>query len=359
MEPLKRKGIRQSNLEVLRIVSMLLIILYHLSRNIRVDNEVQKLIVECFTSWGILGVDCFVFISAWFLGEQKFRAEKIAKLISSMVIYSVIFLLIKLILIGDIRAILVYLLKTEGSAIMQPLWYDRYWFISAYILLYLCIPFIDEILKRIDHNMHRKLVLVMTIIPVYGSMGNGSGAVVDLAYYIYMYVLIAYLKKNKENFFEKNALLGAISCIILVIIGQLLRSTEVHIAIISSRTIANTTRHSGIMLITALFMFYFFLNLDIGSISWVNKIAGLTLGVYLFHENELINMCDILYSAFNRFNIPIILYMGMITLVIFVLGCLVEYIIQTMVMKRISKFLHKSNQLRKVDEIFMFDKAAV
>jgi peptidoglycan/LPS O-acetylase OafA/YrhL len=63
---------------------MLLIIAFHATRN-GFLSLTQPVIVYISAvvlgSWGILGVDLFLMISAWFLCEQSFRLKKVISIV--------------------------------------------------------------------------------------------------------------------------------------------------------------------------------------------------------------------------------------------------------------------------------------
>lgn len=73
------KQTRNSNIEFLRILSMLLIIAFHATRN-GFLSLTQPVIVYISAvvlgSWGILGVDLFLMISAWFYVNKASGSKK-------------------------------------------------------------------------------------------------------------------------------------------------------------------------------------------------------------------------------------------------------------------------------------------
>lgn len=79
---------RNSNIELLRIISMLLIILYHIIRryadyegNFQTLNTSTYLTETILGIWGLFGVYLFVAISAWFLCSSKFRIKHIISIL--------------------------------------------------------------------------------------------------------------------------------------------------------------------------------------------------------------------------------------------------------------------------------------
>lgn len=97
---------RKSNFELLRIISILLIIGYHFcsetSANIfKSSFSFNQLYAFCIGSWGLVGVHCFFFISAYFLIKNNcVHSEKIFKIIFQTLFYSGIAVLI--VVLGNI-----------------------------------------------------------------------------------------------------------------------------------------------------------------------------------------------------------------------------------------------------------------
>ena len=70
------KKSRNSNVELLRIISMLLIVSFHCvcHNGLRTYDNMPFIYISSVLlgSWGIFGVDVFVIISAYYLVEQRF-----------------------------------------------------------------------------------------------------------------------------------------------------------------------------------------------------------------------------------------------------------------------------------------------
>lgn len=89
---------RISNLELLRIVSMFLIVLHHCSLfafpNIDWAGSFNKTVVDWLSLGGKLGVNCFILISGYFMAHSKFTLQKFLKLAGSVWFYSVAIMLV-------------------------------------------------------------------------------------------------------------------------------------------------------------------------------------------------------------------------------------------------------------------------
>lgn len=88
---------RQSNIEVLRILSMLMIIGHHFALHGRFNYsqynaqlvDVEKILV-IFHAFGKIGVDIFVLIGAYFLVGRKYKSSRIVNLLLVSTFYSTV-----------------------------------------------------------------------------------------------------------------------------------------------------------------------------------------------------------------------------------------------------------------------------
>mgnify|MGYP004625204795 CR=1 FL=1 len=81
-----RKNCRQSNYELMRIVAMLMIIAFHLCRLYTPEVYERVFSLNQFFSiilgsWGLLGVDIFFLLSAYFsIDAKQFKTEKLCNI---------------------------------------------------------------------------------------------------------------------------------------------------------------------------------------------------------------------------------------------------------------------------------------
>lgn len=84
----ERKIGRSSNLELLRILAIIMIIAHHYSVHGGWDipNELSynRIIVQFLSLGGKLGVNCFVLITGYFMINSKFNINKFAKIVGQV-----------------------------------------------------------------------------------------------------------------------------------------------------------------------------------------------------------------------------------------------------------------------------------
>lgn len=91
---MSKEKVRNSNLEILRIVSMILIIMHHYvvhGQFAWTANNIcaNKIILEILSLGGKLGVNCFVLITGYFMIQTKTNWKKLLKIILEVWFYSV------------------------------------------------------------------------------------------------------------------------------------------------------------------------------------------------------------------------------------------------------------------------------
>jgi len=94
-----KKAPRQSNLELLRIISMLLILMHHYSVHggfnlSNVPLTFNVFLVQLLSLGGKIGVNIFMLITGYFMVNSKFNFKKLLRLGLQVLFYSVGFMLI-------------------------------------------------------------------------------------------------------------------------------------------------------------------------------------------------------------------------------------------------------------------------
>jgi surface polysaccharide O-acyltransferase-like enzyme len=154
--------VRQSNIELLRIIAMLMIIAHHFAYN---NVYVTAYLFDTFNGFwlqmmrigGKIGVSIFVIISGYFLvNSSGFKISKLLKLWLQVLTFSVVSYVISSLVQGSFDLSF----KTIISTLM-PLTYDRWWFASAYIVLFLLSPFLNKMLHALSRNAYLAMLLVM------------------------------------------------------------------------------------------------------------------------------------------------------------------------------------------------------
>ena len=284
------KTTRSSNLELLRILCMLLIIGDHLTGQSGIADytTLPSSFAFCLIGCGSrIACSVFVLIGGWFLCEQPYKTRRPLSLWLSLWLYTVpVTLLCKL--AG---------LDVSWGALRRaafPASTRQLWFISDYLLLLLCVPLLNRLLRGLSRPAHRGLLAVLAVpLIVYPTLFGENGAVSDTAWmFLYEYLLIAFLRRWPDNRLahllqHRAAALGL--GLGLPLLNTILRAVLETRGLTDGKAFQYMAYYRTALgalpnLLAALALFYLFKGLDLGCVRWGNARAGTTLGVYILHQ---------------------------------------------------------------------------
>ena len=288
--PMPGKTQRSSNLELLRILCMLLIIGDHLTGQggIADYTTLPSSFAFCLIGCGSrIACSVFILIGGWFLCEQPYKTRRPLSLWLSLWLYTV-----PVTLLCRLAGLDVSLGALRWAAF--PASTRQLWFISDYLLLLLCVPLLNRVLRGLPRTAHRGLLAVLAVpMILYPTLFGENGIVSDTAWmFLYEYLLAAYLRRYPENRLAR--LLQNRAAALALGLGLPLVNTAIR-AVLETRGLTDGKAFQYVAyyrtalgalpnLLAALALFYLFKRLDLGCVRWVNALAGTTLGVYILHQ---------------------------------------------------------------------------
>lgn len=266
---------RQSNFELLRIISMILIIMHHFAVHSgfpQGGGTINDYIVRFFAIGGKLGVNIFVLISGYFLVDSNFKFKKLLKLIIQLLFYSIIitliFLCCKKVSLSE-QLVLKTLFPASSSA---------WWFATIYILLYCVSPYLNIMIKNCNKHMHLNLILfllfVQIVIRIFFKIENLS----VFGWFITLYLIAAYIKLYPNNIMLSSKLMAFIGIYSFIMIAVFYMFFKLDYWFLTS----------FINLICSVSTFCLFKNFNIPNNKIINTVAKTTFGIYLIHDNNFI-----------------------------------------------------------------------
>lgn len=319
------KKVRQSNLELLRIVSMLLVLMVHYiptriipsPETIRVDfwNTLGQLELKsiCFVC-----VNCFVLITGYF-GIQ-WKTKSFSKLIYTIFFWGIVALVIS--------KLITHALQSENLD-YGSFWAETYtarWFIGAYLCLYIIAPIINAFINKSTAGELGKFIIIFyTFSTVFGwflRSNNFNEGMSELSL-AGLYLIGAYLKKSDNRFFSFKGTTD-----LMIFFGLSLLLTGINACTYMMGI--DKSIHSylnPIVIIQSIHLFLFFKKLNIGYMPWINVLAASTFSAYLFHDHQYIFPFYIHIGEWLNENSPIaLLCMIGIIFAIFLFCALVDVI---------------------------------
>ena len=193
---MKDSSKRISNIELLRIIAMLMIVIAHsvfYGCQFVEKNTLNLIILSVFRSGAKIGVNCFIIITGYFLIESNRKKIKLIKIIISVFLYSILGFGINILILHQ------FTLK-EMIASFLPLTFNQYWFATSYVLLYLLFPYLNTLLNNLKLSEYRKMLILLfvlwSVIPTITTKDFGMNS---LLWFFFLYSVGAYIKKIKKT----------------------------------------------------------------------------------------------------------------------------------------------------------------
>lgn len=366
---------RCSNFELMRIVSMFFIVLFHMiistgGNLINNTTGLTKIILEFICMIIIVHVNSYILVSGYFQHDKKFSINKVFSLIVMAWFYKVIIAgIIYSLNIHDFSAL-------EIIKILSPIEFQNNWFLIVYISMYIISPYMNILIEKLSQKEHRKFIIILfvlfTIIPTITAQNTFSNTGFSLIHFMYLYIVGAYLKKypiSENNHFKhysnsKKRLIFISLFLFLATFNFLIYqfSTQIQsitksntINYIANEMIKNLFYYQNpILIFQSICYFLFFETLSFKN-KTVNKIATLIFSVYIIHENPFVikYMYKILKINTGKmiYGNKILIRMVLATIVVMVI-CLIIELIRVKIFTTIRYLILKikaNKKLKKLD----------
>ena len=297
---------RQSNLELLRIISILFVLIVHFDFGtfgvpVHADllnsksTAIVKCLIECFA---IIGVNAFVLISGYF--GVKIKINSVMNLLFQCFFYSVI-LYIVLWILGFVdfnakRMLQKFLFVTESN-----------WFISCYLGLLVFSPMVNNF---IDSVKRRKLELFIISIFLFQSYFGylrfacaGFWHGYSILSFIIIYCIGRYIRLygSDVRFFLNKKISEFLVYVFFISLNFF---AVLFFLFYTNQPLMKLYDYNNpLLIIASVYFFLFFLKLKIPQNKCINMVAISTLAVLLFHSQAEIGVYykSILHYAFDNY----------------------------------------------------------
>ncbi len=294
---------RSSNIELLRIIAMIMILGLHVNFFAIGEPTTQEIIssplqsfIRFFAEWTcIVGVNVFVLISGWF--GINYKPKGIVQFLFQSLFFSLI-IFIPFAIAGKIE---VNRLNIMSSFLLYK---NAYWFVWAYLILYIISPILNTFVENSNRiELKRLLILFFIIQTIVSTFTNVAfyKAGYDPLSFIGLYLLARYFKLYKENNYRYTYLVIFGLCVLLSTFVCLLPP---FLGISNSLMISISLMYTNpLNIIGALCLLLFFTKLNFKSRA-INYIATSCFAVYLLHmhfclSGYYINTAKDLYNKFS------------------------------------------------------------
>lgn len=276
---------RNSNLELLRILSMYMIVFIHANMFLPYfcSGELGRFFNGFVNGICNIGVTCFILISGYF--GMQFKVSKLVKMEYMMITYSLL------------EVIVVYLVMPEqlqGAALLEalvkacfPFITRKYWFYSCYVCVYLfsgCIrKVIDTLEKQEFKRMLGMMLLIFSVFPTICyfeiMQDNGKG----LVQMFMVYLIGRYIRLHAD------VVLSKWKCFVGIIILWAINGVSHEIPIRVGHIYHHLCKDNSITnIVMAILLFYIFKELKMQS-RLVNRAATYLFAVFALN-NTLVSL---------------------------------------------------------------------
>ncbi|MBN8210234.1 acyltransferase [Bacillus sp. NTK071] len=327
---------RDSNFEVLRIISMFMIVVWHVCLH-GVENYVDvsefagglnQAFYYGIKSCTVIAVNIYVLISGYFLCNSNFKWSKVIRLILETLTFSV-----------GIYIVLMFLSLAEFSlnsflTSSFPIFFGSYWFVSVYVVLYLLSPYINIVIKNLTHKSHFNLIILLFLINcgwqfIYSDINLGVYNGYGLFHFIFLYILASYIRFHGFIIKDYNKFQWLIIFVAMALINMISNY------IVSGSIGRLYSYNSPLVVLTSYSLFMAFKNIHLKA-SVVNVASSYVFGIYLIHEHPMIRdilwgklgiVEQILYRSSKLFILDIVIFGLIVFMSCWVLSLLIMTIV--------------------------------
>lgn len=285
---------RNSNLELLRILSILFIIFHHYAlygmKGADTGNTINGYILDVSMVFVHIAVNSFVLISGYFMAKQKIGIRKLFRLLGEVWFYSIMILLLFLTVLEPETPVGI-------STIVKsffPVGYGQYWFVTGFILLMIFSPFTNLLMERMSRKEHFILLLVMYAIwSVSSTLFSTVWGFCETTWMFVLYFTGGYLRLHyKTDNAEPVRYLRRAVIIVLAMTASIWALHYIGQSFGIKAVYENRTyfvrQNSVLALAAAVEFFLYFLTKKPVYSGAINLIASASFGVYLIHEHVLL-----------------------------------------------------------------------
>lgn len=332
---------RNAGLDLLRIVSMLMVVCLHFfshgglmlgtfergTPNWYIGNMMYVLCYVC--------VNCFVLLSGYFQCESSFKLKRVISVWLQAAFYSVGLYLICAIAQGDFS--LSGALKSGLVVTMEA-----YWFVTSYFIMYVLSPFLNCAIAQMSKRMH--LLCCCVLIGIFSVLAN-IFYVNDFAYlhggyspiwFCTLYMVAAYIRKHVpvKHKHRVPALAVYLLCASAIAVERFAATAITPMLLGSLKLYSLFFSYNSIMAaVASIALLLFFRTVEVkkpAAVKIIGFFAPLAFGVYLIHDHNSIR--PLLWQWLNPAAFAdspwMVAYVTGCMLAIFSACCLIEWLRQ-------------------------------
>lgn len=285
-----KRGYRDSSIELLRIVTMLVIVAHNYVVNSGIISEITSENVLQFNSlfclvfgWGgKTGINCFVLITGYFMCKSDISLKKFLKLLFEIEFYNIVIYLIFL-LSGYAPFSVKELIKT-----VIPIYWLGTGFTASYLVFFLFIPFLNLLINAMNEKQHIRLIgLCVAVDTILQTFLIAPDAFTYVGWFMALYFISSYIRLYPKKIFDSRKIWGiAFAGSLLVSWASVIACAWVYSEFGKGIYYFVSDSNKILALVTSVCTFMFFKNLKLKYSPFINRIAASAFGVLMIHANS-------------------------------------------------------------------------
>lgn len=334
---LKKQIERSSNIELLRIISMFLVLIIHYvphRENVTWENfcsfPLESSITLFLKSISFVCVNAFILISGYF--SIKWKWKSFSNLIFQIAFWTIF------------SSLFTHIFFNKDIS-LNECFFNIYsnWFIRAYLCLYMFAPVLNAYIEKSSNKQLGIFLLIFYAVQtILGWMLQTAPEFHEGMSFVSLsglYLIGAFIKRMKSSYFTFNKY-----CDLAIYFGGGLILAIINVAALKYNITSSPYGYlNPIVIVQTMYLFLFFTKIRIEN-NIINWIASSSFAVYLFHYSYFTrdifhHYCEIIEKSY-KISLPyIICYL----IVIFIISVLVDKI-RIVIFKQLSRINFKTNE---------------
>ena len=289
---------RESGIEALKIIAIVLIVISHVAQTAlegphvaqTIDlshgtDNLQYLLLVIFFHFGRWGNIIFFTCSAWFLlSSDRFDKRKWFFMLFEIWTISVLILAASFYFVKDVVSI------KDIIKSFFPTYFNNNWYLTCYLLFYPLHSVLNGIINRMDKIALFRFSVALFCLYLVLPFAKGSFFGSKIIYWIAMYFAIAYCKRylsRSTDSLSLNVVIMAVS--ILCFIGSVVITNALcrRFSFFTGQILHWNADNNPFLFVLAFSMLQVARHIKFRNIA-INYISGLSMLIYILHENIIL-----------------------------------------------------------------------